>query len=264
MGNIYLFHYKRLWAILVYFLFINKILSAYPPNYEESLELFRQKKYEESLQKIREVFDNYRTSLEFRLLAASNYLELNDIPKALAHLNYAQMDHPNSWEIVLLLSEAYIRNHQYNIALKILYTGLENFKNEKKIHNLLRYQLAKTFFSMNKYEKARQQLEYIIYNDPYNDKALFLDGVIYILQKNYELAEFRLKSILHVSNLDVDMIAKVYNNLGVIKEIYYNQMGDNSVLRDNLKKEALSYYNRAVELNTNYTVAKENLANLMK
>ncbi len=264
MESLKYIHCKRLIFILLYFLFIGKILSAYPPNYEESLKLFRQNRYEESLQKIREVFDDYKNSLEFRLLAASNYLELNDINKALAHLNYAQMDHPNSWEVPILLSEVYIKNKQPNLALRVLYPSIEKFKNDKKLNNLFRYQIAKSFFVMNNFEKARQQLEFIISNDPTNGNALFLDGLMYFLQNNYELAEFRFKSILYLSNIDRELLLKVYNNLGVIKEIGFKKLPENSILRADFKKEAMNYYNKALEIESNYPIAKENLANLSK
>lgn len=255
---------KRLILIFIYFLFVSKILSAYPPNYEESLELFKQGKHEESLQKIREVFDNYKNSLEFRLLAASNYIELKDMQKALAHLNYAQIDHPNSWEVYILMSEIYIKNNQPNLALKVLYAGIEKFNSDKKINHLFRYQIAKSFYTSNNYAKARQQLEYIISNEPANEKALYLDALIYMIQNNYELAEFRFKSLLYTSPNDKIILAKVYNNLGVIKELSFKQQPENSITKLDLKKEAINYYNKALEIESNYILAKDNLANLTK
>jgi len=58
---------KKIYFGLINIIFVGNILSAYPPNYESAMELFMNQKYEESLNKIREVFDNYRNSLEFRL-----------------------------------------------------------------------------------------------------------------------------------------------------------------------------------------------------
>lgn len=245
--------------LLIYLLIVGKILSAYPPNYEEALELFKQSKYEDSLIKIREVFDNYRNSLEFRLLAASNYIELEDYNSALAHLKYASQDHPNAYEVYLLMSEVYLKNKQFNKSLNILYNAYEQFKTDKQKDSAIRFQIAKVFYLSNNLNASRKQLEIIIAQNPTYVPAFYLDGVIYLLQKNYDLAEFRFNAILSLKDLDKSLLKKVYNNLGYIKEIQAKNFLVNSKEYSEYLNESKNYYKKALELDYSYQIAKMNL-----
>ncbi len=252
-------YYKNIIIVfLIYVTYVGKILSAYPPNYEEALKLFQEKKYEESLNKIREVFDNYKNSLEFRLLAASNYIELKDYNNALAHLKYALVDHPDSVEVYILMSEVDLKINQISNSLNILYKAYEQFKQDKIKTHLIRYQIARIFYFTKKFEKSRQQLEILIAENPYNYNALFLDGIIYLQEKNYELSEFRLKSITTLKKVDPETLKKVYNNLGFIQEIYALNQEKPDIYRNN----ARNYYKKSLEIDPHYVYAINNLNRL--
>ncbi|GIX42175.1 MAG: hypothetical protein KatS3mg129_1908 [Leptospiraceae bacterium] len=255
---------KKFILIMIYILFVGKILSAYPPNYENALELFKNHKYEESLNKIREVFDNYKNSLEFRLLAASNYIELNDYNSALAHLKYALEDHPNSHEVYILISEVNLRKKQYNTALNILYKAYEQFKLDKEKETLIRLQIAKIFYISQNYRAARKQLETIIAQNPTYAPAFYLDGIIYLIQKNYDLAEFRFNAILSLKKVDNNLMKKVYNNLGFIKEIQSKNYNQESLEYLDLTKEAIKFYKDALKIDSEYQIAKTNLLRIEK
>ena len=60
-------------------LFACQITSLYaegPAGYSEALALYGQGKYEDSLAKVRAIFDPNRGSLHIRMLAAANHLRL--------------------------------------------------------------------------------------------------------------------------------------------------------------------------------------------
>jgi len=244
---------KKIYFGLINILFVGNILSAYPPNYESAMESFMNQKYEESLNKIREVFDNYKNSLEFRLLAAANYIELNNYDNALAHLRYAMNDHPDSYEVSILMSEVYIRKKQFNNATNLLYQAYNQFKNDKQKDIQIRYQIAKASYFAKNYQAARKQLETIIAQNPTFMPAFYLDGLIYLQQNNYELAQFRFNAITSLKEVDKDLLKKVYNNLGVLQEL---------AAKNN--QEAIKYYKKALSIDPNYDIAKSNLARLEK
>jgi len=248
-----LFKNKKISVMWVYILFVGNILSAYPPNYESAMELFINQKYEESLNKIREVFDNYKNSLEFRLLAAANYIELNNYDSALAHLKYAMSDHPDSYEVYILMSEVYIRKKQFNNATNLLYQAYNQFKNDKQKDIQIRYQIAKASYFAKNYQLARKQLETIIAQNPTFMPAFYLDGLIYLIQNNYELAQFRFNAITSLKEADKDLLKRVYNNLGVLQEI---------TTKNN--QQAMKYYKKALSIDPNYELAKSNLARIEK
>ncbi|MFN3603624.1 MAG: tetratricopeptide repeat protein [Leptonema sp. (in: bacteria)] len=250
----------RLYIIIFfsYLVFINRILAAYPPNYEEALGLFKEKKYEESLNKIREVFDNYKNSLEFRLLAASNYLELKNFPNALAHLKYASQDHPNSYEVYILMSEVYNASEQYQNSLQILNMANQIFKEENQ-KKLIFFQFAKTYYLMANNSQSRKYIENMIARFPSFAPAIYLDGILYLKEKNYELAEFRFKSLLSLKNLDPDLKKRVYNNLGFIYSINLVKLPDASKEYKENFKLAKEYFKMATQIDPNYSIAKQNL-----
>ncbi len=243
---------------IIYIISINNILAAYPPNYEVALKLFKEKKYEESLTKIREVFDSYRKSLEFRLLAASNYIELNNLENAMAHLKYAKQDHPNSYEVNILMSEIFNRLNQYENSIKILNQASQNIIdiNQKKI---IFFQLAKTYYLLKNYNLARKNLETLIAQYPDFDSAIYLDGLIYLNQNNLEFAEIRFRSLLSLKKLDLEIQKKTYNNLGVIylkNSLKYPK--ESSEFKEN-SKIAKQYFDMSLKLDPQYTIAKKNI-----
>lgn len=255
---------KYYFAILFIYLFsINKILGAFPPNYEVALKLFQEKKYEESLNKIREVFDNHRNSLELRLLAASNYIEINNYENAIAHLRYAIQDHPNSYEAYLLLSEVYNQINQYQNSILFLTKASQVLKanHERKI---ILYQLAKTYYLAKDWKNAKKIIENLIAIAPDYDLAIYLDGLIYLNQKNYELAEFRFKSLLSLKNLNQELKKRIYNNLGVIRLSTANQYSKDSNDYKDTIKEAKEYFMKALNLDPDYEIANQNLNLIVK
>ncbi|MCS7205194.1 MAG: tetratricopeptide repeat protein [Leptospiraceae bacterium] len=255
----------RLYLSLFFFMiFINNLLSSYPPNYEDALKLFQKKEYEASLYKIREVFDSYRNSLEFRLLAASNYLELKDYKNALAHLKYASIDHPNSVEVMILFADVYNQMGQWNQALQALEKAMSLAKQDKTKEKHLRYYYAKTFYYSKNYERAKKITEALIAEDSNFLEALYLDALIYLAKKNFELAEFRFRTILSHSKIEKDLARSIYNNLGYIQEVYAQNQPKNSKEKNSFLREAKRYYELALQIQNDYSIAQDNLARLTR
>lgn len=250
-------------SVFIYLFFISKILGAFPPNYEIALKLFQEKKYEESLNKIREVFDLHRNSLELRLLAASNYIELNKLENALAHLRYALQDHPNSYEVYLLLSEVYNQTNQYQNSILLLTKAFQILK-ENQEKKIMLYQIAKTYYLAKDWKNAKKSIENLIAIAPDYDLAIYLDGLIYLNQKNYELAEFRFKSLLSLKNLEPELKKRIYNNLGVIRFNSANQfLKDSNDYKESIK-EAKEYFMKALNLDPDYEIANQNINLIVK
>ncbi len=247
---------------LLIFAFSFVPLFAFPPNYEEALDLFYRKNYTQSLQKIREVFDNYRNSLEFRLLAASNYLELNDLYNSKRHLDYALQDGLNDIKIFILYSEILSRNKNINESFFKIQQGLQNPNLIIENKNLLMYFLARLYFVNNDYNGARKVIEQIVSVSPNYIPALYLDGLIYLIQKNYDFAEVRFKSILLLESHNLEFDKKIYNNLGFIYEQKAYKFERNSNEYKKNLNLATKYYELAYVLDPEYEVAKINFNRL--
>lgn len=233
------------------------VFSSYPPNYMEALQLFEKNRFEESLQKIREVFHDHSTSLELRLLAAANYLQLKDYKNAMAHLRYAQKDHPYALEVPLLMAEVFMANQQYQEALKLLGKVSGNTKDTSKALHI-RYLIAKAYYHQRNFARSKQILEAILSDDPNYLEAIYLDGLIYLQQRKYDLAEFRWKGLLSHPKVTVPLLVLVYNNLGYVKEIQVSKVPETTQEYKTNIEEAKKYYEFAHKLDPGYPVAQQN------
>lgn len=227
-------------------------LFAAPPEYAEAVKLYRAGQYEQSLELIRSVFDAYKGSLELRMLAAANYHRQGNLDSAMAHMLYAMKEHPDQPGPALYMAMLQREKGATAKALEMLRRTAGRFPDESWV----RYELAATFLEQKKFADARRQVEAIIAKNPNFFPAIYLDGLIYMLEGSYETADFRFKNALRIKMTDKEWTKRLYNNLGIVNERLAEA---NPAQKEEKLNLARQYYRRALELDGEYAVAKSNL-----
>lgn len=233
------------------------ILSATPPRYDEALARFKDGDHNGSLEIVRSVFDENRESLELRMLAAACYHRLGNLDSALAHMLYALKSHPDEVGPTLYMAILQREKGQPGRAVEILKRGAGKFPQDPWV----RYELAATYFSQGNHKVARQQLEAVLTKSPNFFPAVYLDGVIYLADGDYENADFRFRNATRIRMTDREWTKRLYNNLGIVNEHLAAAAGDAKVSAEKISL-ARDYFKKAIELDGGYSIARGNLDRL--
>lgn len=232
--------------------------TQYPPHYEEALLQYHKGRYEDSLETIRSVFDNYRTSRELRMLAAANYIHLNNYSSAEAHLTTALRDHPASHEIYAMLASMYRTQGDYNKSVKMVQKAVDGDADN------VGYNLEKVriLYLMKKYDDARGVLERILSAHADSSEAVYLDGLIFMRQGRWDNAVFRFRQALKLIRNPghVNFLADLYNNLGFSQEKSADAMkaSGNEKRAKRLYRDAMDSYKNALKINSIHATAVTN------
>lgn len=238
-------------VLVLSFISVSALLAA-PPEYAEAIKLYRGGQYEQSLEVIRSVFDANPKSLELRMLAAANYHRQGNLDSAMAHMMYAMREHPDEPGPALYMATLQREKGRTGRAIEMMRRTARKFPEE----HWVRYELAATFLAQKRYDDARRQVEAIIAKNPNFFPAIYLDGLIYLLEGSYETADFRFKNALRIKMVDTEWTKRLYNNMGIVNE---RLAAANPNQKEQKLMLARQYYRKALELDGNYTVAKRNL-----
>ena len=226
------------------------------PRYKEAVQLFQQGKHEDSLEAIRSVFDDYKSSYEFRMLAAANYLEQGQYDSAVSHLRYCMKDHPDRAEPHALLAAVYRRSGQPKKALAHIRDVIRKYPDSIQI----RWEAALSYMALESVAPARTHVSKILSSDPNHFGALYLDGVLYLKAGDLENAEFRLRNAARIGTSDKNLQFGLLNNLGLTLSLLAARTDGSR--RDAYLEQAREYLEKASELRPNDPALKRNLATL--
>lgn len=230
-------------------------LSALAPRYDEALKLFHSGKYNESLDVIREVFDDHRGAVELRLLAAQNYMYLGEYESARAHMTYCLKENAKRLECYATLSSIYRAEQRYNNAIKTARSGIGKVGESVP----LRLELASAYYATGKYAASRAHLEKVLQNDPNNFTAIYMDGLIFLKQGKFANAEFRLRHALDIKpKTSIDLL-HLYVNLGFAIEREGDRLVAAGERAEGIRRysEASRHYNYALRIDSNHPLARE-------
>lgn len=231
-------------------------LSALAPRYDEALKLFHEGQFDASLEVIRAVFDDNKGAIELRLLAAHNYLGKKDFENARAHMDYCMQQHPDRFECRAVLSTILREQGKSGTALQVLATAIRKFPDAPE----LRLEAAAAHFALGSYGTARTHLEKVIAADSRNFAAIYMDGLIFLKQRQYSNAEFRLQNALDLKPKNKNDLVNLYVNLGFAYEGQGDALVNEGKSADAAGRfrEALRYYTFALRLDPDNETARKN------
>lgn len=226
------------------------------PRYNEAVQLFQQGKYEQSLEAIRSVFDDHKSSYEFRVLAAANYLEQGDYASAASHLRYCMKDHPGRAEPHALLAAVFRRSGQPAKSLAHIRDNIGKHPDSVQI----RWEAALAYIALDRVEPARIHVSKILSVDPNHFRALYLDGVLYLKAGDLENAEFRLRNAARIGTSDKRLQFGLLNNLGLTLSLLAART--DGARRAAYIEQAREYLEKAAEIRPDDPALKRNLSTL--
>lgn len=246
--------FRRLFLACVFA--ASALAAQAPARYDEALKLYQAGKYEDSLAVIRAVFDSNAGSVELRTLAAMNYVNLGQLEPAIAHSRYCAESNPTRFECRAARATALRRAGRYGDAVAAAEAGLratgENIA--------LRLEAASASYAAGRYDAARRHVEKVIAQDQNNFPALYLDGLIFLRQGNFENAEFRLRNALTARPRVRRDLANAYINLGFAIENQADalQRAGKAAEAVGRYREALEFYDFALETDASSSLARQN------
>ncbi len=230
------------------------------PRYNEALTLYRQKKYDASLEVLRSIFAEYKNSYELRMLASANYIRLQGYDSAMAHLQHCIEEHPDRWEPRLMMAGLLRSLRRYYPAIQQARVGLSR---DPENRGLL-LELARSLYKVGRYGEVRKSIEPLLKKNPDDPEALALEGLVFLRMKQYDLAEFRFRQALKHSPEEEK--PDLNNNLGFVVEkrgdqFYYQ---GNRIEAASLYKEASQLYATVLQKEPEHVEARLNQARIRK
>jgi len=239
---------------LILILLVTGLMAQEATVYSRALELYQQSKYSESLEVLRAGFN--QESYEERLLAAMNYIKLGDGSSALAHLSVLDKRVPGKPEVAILIAAAQRSLGRLPVAEQVLIRSVTLNPN----HVDVRHELARLYYDTRRYEGARQQIARILTLNPSHQGAIYLDGLIYMREGNFENAEFRFNHMIQLGQMSPGLAADVLNNLGYCYE--QKSLKAEGPARSDLIRKALDHYEQALRAVPGHGPATGNKARL--
>ncbi len=231
-----------------------------PAWYAEALNLYNQKNYEGSLEKIRAVFDADSGSFHLRILAAASHYRLGNTDSALAHLRAAEKADPGRFETHLLAASVYRKSGKATQAIASVRKAAALGASAE----VVKTESARIYYEAGQYAKARAEAEAVLATDAKHAEAMYIDALFFARQGKWESAEFRLRQILHMGGLPSVYQADFYNNLGYALDKMSSGAQSSGKAEDavSLKKEAAAFYEKALKIQPAHPQAKANLSRI--
>ena len=245
--------------LILFLFFAAPLFAELPPRYGEALKAYDAGKYEESLEIIRSVFDDYKSSYEFRMLAAADYYHLGNLNSAMAHLDYARKDHPERVDLRLMTAGILRSSGLFTKALEVLKEPGVPVAETRP----LQMEEARIHYVRKNYAGAARVAREILAADPNYFDAVVLEGLLFIQEKKWDAAEFRFRHALRLPHRAGRERAMILNNLGFVleKEAVALPAGEGERSRS-MQQKAAEYFDRALQEDSTLKEAEFNRARL--
>lgn len=234
--------------LIFYLSFIGLLFPEQSKSYTEALELYKNGKYEDSINLIRQSTQMDKPTYDLYYLAAHNYWKLNDVKNASDNLYFAMKINPARVEPFIELIKFNYSASRFKGALEICESGIKKFPNNIE----LKLQYALILLRFNKTVSALDTIENLknSYSDDY--RPLSVEANIYYQMRNFEKAEISLKWAMTLAPNNPFL----NNNLALIYEGYaidYLKTGDKEKAKINLDL-ANSQVQKAIQLDKSKSI----------
>ena len=195
-----------------------------PKEYRQALDFYLKAKFQDSLEKIRSIFEEHKNRMSLRILAAANYIALGKSSQAMSHIQAARRIHPQRFEPRLFYIRILRAQKKYYEAIAAARRAIQDIGEAPGLF----LEIAAVYYELQSYPKARAQLQRALELDPQNYYAFYLDGLLFLQEGRYELAEFRLRNALALKPKHKEDLKLVYNNLALALEKKRGKSGKKS------------------------------------
>ena len=230
-----------------------------PLQYEQALYFYLNGNFESALITIRSIFEEYKNNLSIRLLAASIYTAQAKYDNAFAHIKIAKSLYPRRIEPIFIQIKILQEQKKSYEAIALAKRAMRfNLTIKEKVG--LDLSIVASYYKLGNYKKARTQLERIFESSPQNYYAFYLDGLIFLKQERYDLAEFRLQNAIALKPKDKRDLKLLYNNLAFALEKsgeLFAKEGSTKMAKQRYQ-EAKKYYSYANKLAPNNKIIRAN------
>ncbi len=232
------------------------VFAEAPAGYSDALALYTQGKYEESLAKVRSVFEENKTSYHLRMLAAANHAHAGRWNDASAHLLYLMKDHPDRAEPAALYAAVLRKQGQTGEAQAYIAKAMQ--QDPKNTNYML--EAARIQYRAANFAQARKHIEQVLAVNPASQEALALDGLIFLRQGSPENAVFRFRQALKQPAASKAALSDLYNNMAVAlrKSAEALEKAGNAGEAAGLRTEATEMIAHALEQNPGNAIAQAN------
>ncbi|HMX58932.1 MAG TPA: tetratricopeptide repeat protein [Leptospiraceae bacterium] len=246
---------KKTATLLILFAAV-ALFAEVPNGYNEALALYSQGKYEESLAKVRSVFEENKTSYHLRMLAAANHAHAGRFNDAAAHLQYLLKDHPDRPEPAALYAAILRKQGQTGDAQGLIARAMQ--QDPKNMNFVL--EAARIHYRAGNFAAARKHIENVLLTVPGNQEALALDGLIFLRQGNPENAVFRFRQALGQPSSSKAALSDLYNNMAIALRRSADALEKNGNPGEaaSMRTEASDMLARSLEQNPSNAIAKAN------
>lgn len=180
----------------------------------EGIQLFEQEKFEQALEKFKNVIEADPDNPEANLFLGMTYSKLESFPKALDILHRASIRHPQNIEILLNLGITHYSLSEFETALDILEKVLKIDPGNASS------QLFKGLcqLALGEHEKAIQSFDSAHKINPeFEQLSLFNQGLAHFKNESFEQAQKMFQAAID-SNPDTEMVVDAKEFLAIVKK----------------------------------------------
>lgn len=220
--------------------------------YFQAVDEYKVKNYNKSIELVKSLLTDGKSSYEFYALLAFNYDKLNDFENSYKNILEARKRKPDDEDLLLASLAILTRHKKWKPAIELAEKTIPLYPQNPEV----RYFYALALSEKGASKTALSQIEKAKAGSPNDFRMLELEGKIYYNLKNYDKADVSLR---WASSLNQNS-AEIWNNLALVQESLYKtnkKLGKKSQANTYLT-EAKECIQKASDLNGESNTIKEN------
>ncbi|TGL50204.1 hypothetical protein EHQ55_08005 [Leptospira meyeri] len=220
--------------------------------YFQAVDEYKVKNYNKSIELVKSLLTDGKSSYEFYALLAFNYDKLNDFENSYKNMLEARKRKPDDEDLLQASLAILTRHKKWKPAIELAEKTIPLYPQNPEV----RYFYALALSEKGASKTALSQIEKAKAGSPNDFRMLELEGKIYYNLKNYDKADVSLR---WASSLKQNS-AEIWNNLALVQESLYKtnkKLGKKSQANTYLA-EAKECIQKASDLNGESNTIKEN------
>lgn len=220
--------------------------------YFQAVDEYKVKNYNKSIELVKSLLADGKSSYEFYALLAFNYDKLNDFENSYKNMLESRKRKPDDEDLLQASLAILTRHKKWKPAIELAEKTIPLYPQNPEV----RYFYALALSEKGASKTALSQIEKAKAGSPNDFRMLELEGKIYYNLKNYDKADVSLR---WASSLNQNS-AEIWNNLALVQESLYKsnkKLGKKSQANTYLA-EAKDCIRKASDLNGESNTIKEN------